>query len=111
MKSQTICNRIFRYIFILLLITYLTLYFSFQAGYQNYENRQKNVLTEEKIKQFEEDVKNGKNIKVEDYLEDTYVDYSNSMSRFGKKVSLKVSSAVKSGIETVFSKLNQIVDD
>lgn len=111
MKKQTILNKIFRYLFIFLFIIYITLYFSLQTGYYEYESKKKNILTEEKIKQFEEDIKNGKNITVEDYLKDTYVDYSNNASRFGKKLSIKVSNTVKKGIESFFNELNHMIDE
>ena len=50
-------------------------------------------MTEEKIKQFEEDVKNGKEIKVENYVVNIKKDYSNKISNFGKKV-----NAIKANI-------------
>ena len=111
MKKQEILNRIFRYLFTFLFIIYLTLYFSLQTGYYEYENKKKNILTEEKIKQFEEDVEKGKDITIEDYLKDTYIDYGNKTSRFGKKISIKFSKTVKKGIETFFNELNHMIDE
>ena len=109
--KQKILNRIFRYLFTLLFITYLTLYFSMQTGYYEYETRKKNQLTEEQIIKFEEDVKKGKNIKLEDYLKETEVDYGNQMSQIGKNFSLQVSNAVQNGIEKIFSQLNKIASE
>ena len=48
-------------------------------------NRQ-TILTEEKIKEFEEDVKNGTFVDIKDYTENTYVDTSNTASNIGAKV-------------------------
>lgn len=111
MKNQKIINRIFRYLFTLLFITYITLYFSMQTGYYEYENKQKTKLTEEKIKEFERDVESGKDIRVEDYLEEMTHDYNNFFSKVGKNISMKVSSTVKSGIEELFGQLNKIVEE
>lgn len=111
MKKQKILNRIFRYIFIFLFIIYLTLYFSLQTGYYEYENKKKNILTEDKIKQFEKDIESGKNIIVEDYLKDTYIDYGNKTSKFGKKISIKFSNTVRRGVESFFNELNHIIDE
>ena len=111
MKTQKILNRIFRYLLIFLFIIYLTLYFSLQTGYYEYENKKKNILTEEKIKQFEEDVEKGKDITIEDYLKDTYIDYGNKTSKFGKKLSIKFSKTVKRSVESFFNGLNHMIDE
>ncbi|MDD3341708.1 MAG: hypothetical protein PHN72_05940 [Bacilli bacterium] len=103
-------NRIFRYLFVLSFIAFLTLYLSQATGYYEYENHQKNALTEEQIKEFEKDVKSGKNIKIEDYMEKTVTDYSNKTSKMGNKVSETINHGVKSGIETFFGALNKLIE-
>lgn len=103
-------NRIFKYLFVLSFIAFLTLYLSQATGYYEYENHQKATLTEEQIKQFEEDVKNGKNIKIEDYVEKTHVDYSNKASSMGNKVSDTINRSVKTGIEKIFGALNKLIE-
>ena len=50
-------HRIFKYVFVLAFIAFLTLYLSQATGYYEYENHQKATLTEEQIKQFEQDVR------------------------------------------------------
>lgn len=103
-------NRTFKYIFILLFIAFLTLYLSQATGYYEYENHQKNALTEEQIKQFEKDVKEGKNIKIEDYIEKTHVDYGNKASDIGNQFSKTVNKGVKKGIEAFFGALNKLIE-
>lgn len=103
-------NRIFKYVFVLLFIAFLTLYLSQATGYYEYENHQKAALTDEQIKQFEKDVKDGKNIKIEDYIEKTSVDYSNKASDIGSKFSNTVNKGVKKGIETFFGALNKLIE-
>lgn len=103
-------NRIFKYAFILSFIAFLTLYLSQATGYYEYENHQKNALTEEQIKKFEKDVKSGKNIKIEDYMDKTKTDYGNKASEIGNKVSQTINNGVKSGIETFFGALNKLIE-
>jgi L-ribulose-5-phosphate 3-epimerase UlaE len=82
----------------ILFAIFLTLYISQATGYYDYEQYQKTELTKEKIVQFEEDVKAGKKIKVENYLESIDTDFNNSASRAGLKISDTIQKCVKSGI-------------
>ena len=103
-------HRIFKYVFVLAFIAFLTLYLSQATGYYEYENHQKATLTEEQIKQFEQDVRDGKNIKIENYVEKTHIDYSNKASDMGSKVSDTISHSVKIGIEKIFGALNKLIE-
>lgn len=109
-KKHKWANRFFKYAFVLSFIAFLTLYLSQATGYYEYENHQKNALTEEQIKKFEKDVKAGKNIKIEDYMDKTKINYSNKASQMGSKVSQTISNGVKSGIETFFGALNKLIE-
>lgn len=57
------------------------------TGYYEKQINNKTVLTEEKIKEFEEDVKNHEYVDIKDYVSDTYVDTSSVGSDLGYKVS------------------------
>ena len=59
---------LFKGIFLILLFTFTTLYIASYNGYYEYSNNKKVTLTNEKIKEFEEDVKNGKKIDLENYI-------------------------------------------
>ena len=96
-------NKIFKYIFILLLITYLTLYFSGISGYYEYQNYQKMTLTEEQIAKFEQDVKDGKEVDVEDYIVEERIDYNNKLADTGKKLSFTISDTMNTILTKVFS--------
>ena len=61
-------KKLFRIFIFFLFISFLVLYFSRANGYYEDLNNKKSYLTEDKIKEFEEDVKNGKEIKVENYV-------------------------------------------
>lgn len=109
-KKQKWANRIFRYLLTLSFIAFLTLYMSQATGYYEYENHQKNALTEQQIQEFEKDIKEGKNIKIEDYISKTKVDYSNRASKIGNKVSQAINDGVKTGIEQFFGALNKLIE-
>jgi len=82
----------------ILFAIFMTLYISQATGYYDYEQYQKTELTKEKIAQFEQDVKDGKEIQVENYLESVHTDYNNKASKAGLKISNTIQKCVKSGI-------------
>lgn len=103
-------NKIFKYVFWVLLITFLTLYFSQATGYYEYEQHKKVVYTAEQIKKFEKDVEAGKDVRIEDYMETSVKDYSNKTSDLGLAFSENVGKIVKSGIENFFNAINEMVE-
>lgn len=110
-NKQKVFNKIFKYITILSFVTFLTLYTSQKTGYYEYSNYQKKSLTEEEIKKFEEDIKNGKDISLSNYKENTNISYSNKMSNIGNKLSNSINKNVKKGIEGFFGMLNKMVEE
>ena len=109
-NKQKKFNKIFKYITILSFVTFLTLYTSQKTGYYEYTNYQKKNITEKELKKFEEDIKNGKDISLNNYKENTKIDYSNNMSNIGTKVSNTLNNNVKKGIERFFGILNDMVE-
>ena len=79
-----------------------------ESGYYEYNLQSKKSLTEEEIKKFEDDVKKGKNVDVEDYLNDVSVDYSNKLtngvSRFNLNLNRYLVKTITNTIN-IFSKL------
>ena len=61
--------KVFKWSFNFLLVIFLTLYFSQLTGYYEYQNYQKMIMTEEQIKQFEQDIKDGKEVSLLNRLE------------------------------------------
>lgn len=106
-----IYNTIFKFVFIILLVAFLTLYISNETGYFEYQQRQNVVLTDKKIKEFENDIKNGVNLDLESYLENTKKNYNNKASRIGLFVSKKIGEYTKGGIEKTFKFLNDLISD
>lgn len=80
MKNSREAYLVFKRIIILLFIFFLINYY--QSENNNYTTN-KTILTEEKIKEFEKDVKNGNYVDIKKYTEDPYVETSNSFSNLG----------------------------
>jgi len=99
-----------KFILILVALTFICSYAISQSGYYEYSMQSKKNLTEEEIKQFESDVKAGKEVDITEYLKDREVDYTNKLTRTTVKVSTTVNEYLKRGIETVFRVLNQFVE-
>ncbi|MFA5603685.1 MAG: hypothetical protein WDA12_02380 [Bacilli bacterium] len=104
-------TKIFNTTFIILLILFLALYVSQSTGYYDYEQHKKVSLTEDKIKQFEKDVHDGKNIDIENYLESPVKNYQNKISQLGYKLSYNIGKYTKRGIKETFKFLGKMIDD
>jgi len=103
-------TKIFRFCFTLSLLTFLALYFSQATGYYDYKEHKKVILTNEQIKKFEEDVANGKNLDIEEYLINTNKNYQTKMSKMGLKISEIIGEYARNGIESTFKILNNLVE-
>lgn len=109
-NKEKMANNIFKIIFLILFLTFLTIYLSQATGYYNYELHKKTVFTQEQIKKFEEDVAAGKDVRVEDYLVEVKKDYSNKTSDFGYFVSKNIGKYIKDGIENTFKLITKFVE-
>jgi len=110
-EKVKIYNNFFKIVFIILSVSFITLYISNSTGYFEYHQRQKAVLTEENIKKFEEDVKNGINLDLETYLESTKKNYNNKTSSFGLFLSYKIEEYSKKWIEATFEILSELLGE
>ena len=106
MKKRKIPKVILVSIFIIFLYSYIVS----KNGYYEYSLNSKKNLTEEEIKQFEQDLKEGKEVDIKDYLNSNKVDYTNKLTRTTVKVSTKINSILKSGIDKIFGLLNKLVE-
>ena len=62
-------------------LIFIALYYSSNSGLIDYQARNKTVLTEEQIKQFEDDVANNVEIDLKKYIEDNEKKYDNNIER------------------------------
>ncbi len=106
--KKKLAKKILSKCFVFLFLAFTVLYLSEGAGYFEYEQHRNMVLTNDKIKEFEEDVKNGKNIDIENYVETKAKDYSNSVSNFGLDLSDFVNDVVTEGLNSFFKFLGDM---
>lgn len=97
-------------VIMLLFLIFITIYIFEKTGYYEYELHKQTVLTNEAIKKFEEDVKAGKNVKVEDYLENEKINYNNSISNIGYNLSNYLGNTTRNIIKGTFEALGNWMD-
>lgn len=93
----------FKTTLIILFVVFITIYITHASGYYEYELHKKVELTNEQIEKFESDIKNNKNIDVNDYVGNTIEDYSNNFSDLSLSFSKFTSKYVKEGIKGIFN--------
>lgn len=108
-KKNKISNKIFTMTLIISFAIFLTIFISNKYGYYEYKKTKQVTLTQEQIKKFEEDVKNGKNVELENYLEKTSVNYQTNLSQMGLNVSNTLSNVVKKSVDGFFGYINKLV--
>lgn len=103
--------QVFKWSFLLLFITFLTLYFSQITGYYEYQNYQKMTMTKEQIEQFEQDVKDGKEVDIKNYVVSTTKNYKNTFSGTGLILSKRISGTVKNSVFKLFGLLSGYIKE
>lgn len=111
MKKVKLRTKIFRISFIILFAVYLTVYVSNKYGYYEYQKHEQVTLTEEQIKKFEQDVKDGKEIDIENYVSDVNKNYQTKLSQAGLNVSNSLANIVKTGVDGFFKYINSVVTE
>ena len=107
MKGKNIA----RIVIATLSILFVALYFTQTTGYYEFEQRKKTTLTEEQIRQFEQDVAEGKKIDLENYLESGKKNYNNKISSLSLSLSKKIEDLFNSGMEYLFKSIEKTVND
>lgn len=96
---------------ILFFIFFIALYSSQVSGYYEYGQYKKTAITNEAIKKYEEDLKQGKEVNPENYISSKYKDYSNGLSKIGLKTSSYIEKIFTKGIKNTFKYLSKLVLD
>ena len=99
-------QKLIKLFIIILIVFFFSLYFTTLGGYYEYNLSQKNVLTQEAIERFENDVKEGKEIIASNYIEEEK-NYSNKASKLALKVSNLVSNSFDKTIKFIFKQLEK----
>ena len=109
MKKTKVVNVIFKYLFLMSFITFLTIYLSQATGYYEYRQYKKKELTEEQIKKFEKDISDGKEIDIESYLEPVQ-NYENKISSATLAISDTIGDYMVKGIGIIFGGIGKLID-
>ncbi len=102
-------KKIFNTTVFCLFVIFLSIYGASKSGYYEYENKKKTTLTESKIKEFERDIENGKNVNIKDYLVDDTKHYDNKITHLGTKLSNVINNGIISGLEKSFKVIEKMV--
>ena len=79
------------------------------SGYNEYTRNRENMLTEEEIKEYEEDIEAGKDVTIKDYLNKDKVNYDNKVSDLGLDLSELIGDVFNKGMNAFFEMLNEAV--
>ena len=98
-----------RLIVLILVFLFFVLYFMQASGYNEYTRNRENMLTEEQIKEYEEDIEAGKDVTIKDYLNKDKVNYDNKVSDIGLNLSELIGDVFNKGMNAFFEMLNEAV--
>jgi len=104
-------EKILNVIFLGFIFFFFLLLFAKNNGYYETRNTKNSELTKQQIMQFEEDIKNGKEIDIKNYSPAKEIDYSSSLSNGIYKISLKLENAIDQGIKLLFNKASKAIND
>ena len=99
-------NRVVK-ILLFLFVIFLMLYISKETGIYEYKTYNKTKLTEEAMLKFEKDVSEGKNVTINDYIEEEK-DYSNFITKSGTSLNKMVESFMNDGIKKALKILGHL---
>ena len=92
----------------ILFIIFISYIIAYNSGYYESNMARKSIMTEEKKKEFERDVKNNENIDIKDYLDNDYIDYSSKVSKVGNNLSNAINNLLEDGMGNVFKFLGEL---
>jgi len=104
-------KKILKLFIIIITIIFISSYLIADSGYYEYTIKQKTKIINEKIKEFEEDVKNEVNIDIKDYLNEDKKDYTNKFSNIVYTISTKSNNITKKIIKKIFKKLSVLIEE
>ena len=89
-------------------ILFMIMFIANKTGYAEYKTYSKTKLTEEAIARFENDISNGKDVSIEDYLVTDDIDYSNKISRVGTKIGQTIEYGMNTGLKKTLKLLSEL---
>ena len=84
------------------------MYISKETGLYEYQVHNKTTLTKEAMLKFESDVEKGKDVSINDYIENEYKDYSNIVTKTGSNLNKLVETFMNKGIKKTLKVLSHL---
>lgn len=94
-------HNFFKTLFILVFLLFLALFIASKTGYYEKSVKDKTYLTNKKLKEFEKDISEGKNVDAKDYFPKE-VDYSNIFTKSANNISNKIGLVVNSKAKNIW---------
>lgn len=104
-------SKLLKFIILIIIIIFASSYYVSNSGYYEYHLQERTVLTNDKIKEFETDIKNNEDIDIKDYLPIEEIDYSNKMTNLMYKLSNDGNYITRKCIKAIFKKLSYLIED
>ena len=103
-------KKVFKIGFLIIIVLYLLLFFAYENGYYYDLNKERRILTDEKIKEYESDLASGVDVSQKEYVivKDSY---DNTYTRFTLKLSKKIENGLSNVIKTFFRKISKFIDE
>ena len=89
-------------------LVFLAYYIAFSSGYYEAKVTRKSTITEEKLEEFESDVKDGKEVDLKDYINNDFTDYSSPVSKLGNGLSSGIDAFMGGGVTDFFNMLGSL---
>lgn len=104
MKKSKKSKYFFRILFCFFFV-FVALLIAYESGYYETKMSNRAVMTKEAMEKFEADVSNGEVVDIKDYLKDESIDYSNGVTKFGNKITNRISDVMTKGLSGLFDAL------
>lgn len=104
-------ENIFKFILLCFVICFLVILFAGKTGYYEKKLRNNSILTEEQIKKFENDIKEGKNVDINNYVINENKDYTTNFTNDIYSVSLKVEKTIDKVIKFIFNEVGKNINN
>lgn len=102
-------KKIFNTIIFILFTFYISFYIASVSGYYEYEKKAESEMTEEKMKEFEKDIKDGKKVDIKKYLTNNSKKYDNKVTDVGNALSDIINNGITSGLEKTFKIIEKLI--
>ena len=103
-------KQLIKFLGVLIISLFISLYFTAINGYYEKSMKNKNILTEEAMDKFEQDIKNGKPIVASNYIQKEK-NYTNNISKTTMNLSNYISESFDKIMKFIFKKIEKSINN